>query len=144
MDLRECIQFAKENPVCFLATVEGDQPHVRTFVLEHADESGFYFTLVSTKKMYKQVCTNPKAEICFFHADKDSSKVKQMRVTGLLEQVHEPELLEKAYTKRQWIDKQIGRSVKPLLGIFRLSAGNAFFWTFANAGLEDQIEVLRF
>ena len=144
MDLQECIQFAKDNPVCFIATADGDQPHVRTFVLEKADASGFYFTLVTTKKMYKQVCANPKAEICFFHADPDSSKVRQMRVAGMLEQVNEPDILEKAYEKRQWIDQQIGRSVKPLLAIFRLNTGNAFFWTFANAGREDKIEVLHF
>ncbi len=139
-----CITFARENPICFLATEDGDQPHVRTFVLEHADESGFYFTLVTTKKMYKQVCTNPRVEICFFHEDPDSSQTRQMRITGTLEQVREPDLLEKAYAKRQWIDQQIGRSVKPLLAIFRLNTGNAFFWTFADAGREDQIEVLHF
>lgn len=144
MDLQECLQFAKENPVCFIATADGDQPHVRTFVLEKADESGFYFTLVTTKKMYSQVCANPKAEICFFHADQDPSKTRQMRVTGMLEQVHEEELLEKAYAKRQWIEQQIGRPVKPLLAIFRLNTGSAFFWTFANALREDQIEVLHF
>ena len=144
MDLQECLQFAKDNPVCFIATMDGDQPRVRTFVLEKADETGFYFTLVTTKKMYSQVCANPKAEICFFHADPDHSKTRQMRVTGMLEQVHEPDLLEKAYAKRQWIDQQIGKSVKPLLAIFRLNTGNALFWTFADAGKEGQIEVIHF
>lgn len=144
MNLQEYIQFARENPICFIATVDDDQPHVRTFVLEHADENGFYFTLVTTKKMYKQVCKNPRVEICFFHNDPDSSKTRQMRITGILEQVHEPDLLEKAFAKRQWIEQQIGRPVKPLLEIFRLNAGNALFWTFADAGLEEQIEVLHF
>jgi pyridoxamine 5'-phosphate oxidase len=144
MDLKECTQFATENPVCFIATADGDQPRVRTFVLEKADESGFYFTLVTTKKMYKQVCANPKTEICFFHADQDGSKVKQMRVTGMLEQIYEPDLLEKAYAKRQWIDQHIGISIKPLLATFRLRTGNAFFWTFENAAREEQIEVLHF
>jgi pyridoxamine 5'-phosphate oxidase len=144
MNLQECIQFARENPICFIATIDGNQPHVRTFVLQQADESGFYFTLVNTKKMYQQVCANPRVEICFFHSDSDASKVKQMRINGILEPIQNAELLEKAYAQRQWIDQQIGQPVKPLLAIFRLNAGNAFFWTFTDAGREAQIEVLHF
>lgn len=144
VDLQECIQFAKENPVCFVATAEGDQPRVRTFVLEQADDSGFYFTLVTTKKMYGQVCANPRVEICFYHPDQEFGRVKQMRISGMLEQVYDPVLLEKAFARRQWIEQQIGKPVKPLLAIFRLNTGNAFFWTFADAAREDQIEILHF
>jgi hypothetical protein len=67
-----------------------------------------------------------------------------MRISGIVEQVHDEDLLEKAYAQRQWIDQQIGQPVKPLLAIFRLNTGNAFFWTFTDAGREAQIEVLHF
>jgi uncharacterized pyridoxamine 5'-phosphate oxidase family protein len=29
MELKDCIKFANETPVCYLATAEGDQPSVR-------------------------------------------------------------------------------------------------------------------
>ena len=43
MDFQDCIKFATEIPVCYLATADGDQPRVRTFLLWYADETGFYF-----------------------------------------------------------------------------------------------------
>ena len=76
MDLKECISFARENPLCSLATAEDNQPHVRTVRLDQADDTGFYFTLGMTKKMYRQLCKNPRIELCFFHPDQDSSQVK--------------------------------------------------------------------
>jgi uncharacterized pyridoxamine 5'-phosphate oxidase family protein len=44
MDLKECAQFAAERPVCSLGTIDGDQPRVRTLLMDHADETGFYFS----------------------------------------------------------------------------------------------------
>jgi pyridoxamine 5'-phosphate oxidase len=38
MDLKDCIEFANKNPVCWLATAEGDQPRVRGFLLWYTDE----------------------------------------------------------------------------------------------------------
>jgi len=29
MEINEFIEFANANPVCYLATTDGDQPHVR-------------------------------------------------------------------------------------------------------------------
>ena len=43
MNLQECINFATMNPLCSLATADGDQPQVRIVMLMFADESGFYF-----------------------------------------------------------------------------------------------------
>jgi uncharacterized pyridoxamine 5'-phosphate oxidase family protein len=42
-DYQDCIKFANENPVCYIATMDGDQPRVRGFLMWFADEKGFYF-----------------------------------------------------------------------------------------------------
>jgi len=42
-DSQDCIKFANENPVCYIATMDGDQPRVRGFLMWFADEKGFYF-----------------------------------------------------------------------------------------------------
>jgi len=55
MDLQECIKFASENPVCFLATSEGDQPRVRALLMWFANENGFYFATMSPKQVFKQL-----------------------------------------------------------------------------------------
>lgn len=59
MNYLDCINFAKENPFCFLATMDGDQPRVRTILMVIADETGFYFETFPNKDMSMQMHTNP-------------------------------------------------------------------------------------
>ncbi len=40
MEKQEILEFLKKNPVFFLATSEGDHPHVRAMMLYRADEEG--------------------------------------------------------------------------------------------------------
>ena len=80
MNFEECIQFANENPVCYLATNDNGQPRVRALGLWFADESGFYFQGSFTKEFPHQLKKNPKAEICFY---KPEGRIGTMlRVTG--------------------------------------------------------------
>ncbi len=51
----ECIRFANENPVCYLATTEGDQPRVRVLAFWYADRTGFYFQTGSSKELAGQL-----------------------------------------------------------------------------------------
>jgi len=51
MEIKEFIQFARASPVCFLATADGDQPHVRGMLLFFADETSFYFGPLSPNQM---------------------------------------------------------------------------------------------
>jgi uncharacterized pyridoxamine 5'-phosphate oxidase family protein len=57
--------------VCSLATVDGDQPRVRTFLLWRANEDGFYFETFNPKDVYKQLKSNPKVEMCFYNNEPD-------------------------------------------------------------------------
>jgi pyridoxamine 5'-phosphate oxidase len=72
MDLKEYTQFANDNPTCYLATVEGNQPRVRAIGMWFADETGFYFQSQSVKAMCKQLEKNNKLEAYF--CTKDFSK----------------------------------------------------------------------
>ncbi len=144
MDLQEYLTFATACQAGAVATVDGDQPHVRMIRLEKADESGFYFTLVRSKKMYHQVCANPKVEICFFSMSSDKSQARQMRLTGVMEEIDDPEMLEIAYYSRKLLEQNLGIPLKPLLATFRISHGDLHFWTFANALREEHIEHVTF
>jgi pyridoxamine 5'-phosphate oxidase len=75
MNFKDCIKFANETPLCYLATVGGDQPIVRPLGLWFADNSGFYFQIVSAKKRYvwHQLQANNKVEGCFFQLRRSSS-----------------------------------------------------------------------
>jgi pyridoxamine 5'-phosphate oxidase len=144
MDFQDCVQFATENPVCYLATADGDQPRVRTWLLWYADESGFYFVAMSTKEVAKQLQRNPKVEVCFYNNATDAAGWKQMRVKGEIEFLEDEESLEKAYQNRSFLDDIVGFSVKSLVRPFRISTGEARFWTLANNLKEQELEGIKF
>lgn len=129
MDFKDCIKFANETPVCYLATVEGDQPRVRALGFWFADESGFYFQTAAMKDMYKQLQANPKVEACFWQSDE--TPWKMMRVAGEIEFVDDPELKKKVLEDRPFLKKS-GMTFDHLgLIIFRIAKGEAYFWTTA-------------
>ena len=144
MDFQDYIKFATENPVCYLATADGDQPRVRTFLLWYADESGFYFVPMSTKAVTQQLQRNPKAEVCFYNNAADPADWKQMRVMGEIEFLEDEESLEKAYQNRSFLDDIVGYSVRPLVRPFRIPAGEAHFWTLGDNMKESEIERVDF
>jgi len=43
MDIQDCIKFTNENPICFFATTENDQPRGRALGFWFANETGIYF-----------------------------------------------------------------------------------------------------
>lgn len=139
MTTQECISFATEHPVCSLATVDGDQPRVRTFLLWRANEDGFYFETFNPKDVYEQLKNNPKVEICFFNNESDLEKAKTMRLTGEVEFLDDPDL-----KKQLLADWPFLQDAEPVLEIFRVHSGEAFFWTMADVLKEKEIERVRF
>ena len=63
-------QFLKEAGTYYLATVDGDQPHVRPFGTAEIFEGKLYIQTGKVKNVYKQLIANPKAEICAFQDGK--------------------------------------------------------------------------
>jgi pyridoxamine 5'-phosphate oxidase len=143
MNIQEYIQFANQNPVCFLATMDGNQPRVRTVLLVKADETGFYFDLLSSKKMVKQLLINPKAEACFYNNASDLMQAKQMRATGIMEQVKDDALIQQVASDRSFLDQLAGQPTGPLTMIFRLCQGEAHFWMMPDILKEDQLERVK-
>lgn len=128
MDFKDCIEFARENPVCYVATVDGDQPRVRAFLMWFADESGFYFHTGSPKKVYRQLSHNPKVEICFNTPKFD----RMMRVTGEAEFLDNTNLRARLLEERPFLKAYMKSPEDPLLAIFRIPKGEAQFWTMAD------------
>ena len=59
-------QFLKDAQTYYLATVDGDQPHVRPFGTAEIFEGRLYIQTGKVKNVYKQLIDNPKAEICAY------------------------------------------------------------------------------
>jgi len=127
MEFKDCIKFANENPVSYVATVESDQPRVRAFAMWYADETGFYFHTGAMKPVYKQLKQNPKVELCFYHPAENGGVM--MRVTGIVEFLNDVELRKKLIEERQFLKAWGFTPENDDLVIFRISKGEAYFWT---------------
>jgi len=145
MNFQDCITFANEVQRCFLATAEGDQPRVRALGLWFADERGFYFQTESSKALYAQLTGNRKVEACFYAPDPGSGAGKQMRITGEIEFLDDMALKKKVLEERSFLKAYgIEKPEDPLLVVFRIHKGEAFFWTMANNMKESEIERISF
>jgi len=59
----EVLDFLKANHVYFIATVDGDQPHVRPFGSLNEFEGKLFIATSNTKAVYQQIIANPKVEM---------------------------------------------------------------------------------
>lgn len=62
--MEETLKFLQDCKTFYLATVEGDQPHVRPFGAVCGFEGKLYITTNNQKKVFAQMEKNPKIEIC--------------------------------------------------------------------------------
>jgi uncharacterized pyridoxamine 5'-phosphate oxidase family protein len=85
MTREDILAIIQNNPVFHLATVDGDQPHVRGMLLYKADQEGIVFHTGAFKDLYQQIVQNPKVELCF----QDFKKGMQVRVKGILTEIND-------------------------------------------------------
>jgi pyridoxamine 5'-phosphate oxidase len=141
MSLKEYADFANKNKTCYLATVEGDQPRVRALGMWYADETGFYFQAQTVKAFIKQLEKNPKVEV-YFSAENFS---KAMRVSGKVKFIDDLEVRAKCIQERPFVKNfGITEPDNPLLAVFHLYTGEAYFWTFQDSMKEAQIPRVKF
>ena len=78
--MEEVKEFIKNCGAYFLATVDGDQPHVRPFGTVDIFEGKLYIQTGKCKNVSKQIQSNGKVEICAM----DKSGTKWIRLSGIL------------------------------------------------------------
>jgi len=139
MDFKDYTEFAEKAHTAYFATVDGNQPRVRPIGLWFADERGFYFFTETVKSFYKQLNANKKVEICF-HSDD-----KVMRASGEIEFINDIELRAQLLKDMPFL-KGLGveKPDDPLMAVFRIARGEAFFWTMASNMKEAEIERIKF
>jgi pyridoxamine 5'-phosphate oxidase len=125
MTKEKVLEFATKNPVCSLATIDGNQPRVRTIMLYKADENGIIFCTGRDKAVHKQLQANPAAELCFYNAEQGL----QVRIEGAVEMLDDLELKKKVLEAfsflKPWVDSQ-GYEV---MICYRLNNARAVTWT---------------
>jgi uncharacterized pyridoxamine 5'-phosphate oxidase family protein len=139
MNIHDCIKFTNETPICYLATVDNDQPRVRALGFWFADETGFYFQIGAIKEMYGQLQKNPKVEVCFYKHEGTIGSM--LRVAGKVEFLNDHALKERIFKDRPFL-KDMGLTVdSPDLIIFRIAHGQAYSWSMAdNMKAKEYIE----
>lgn len=94
--------------------------------------------------MTKQLHKNPKVEICFYNNPKDMAQAKQMRIMGEVEFVEDPGLIHRMHEERIFLDDIAGQNLEPYSEIFKVTAGDAHFWTMSDVMKEHRLEHLVF
>ena len=144
MDFQDCIKLANDTRTCYLATTEGDQPRVRAMGLYHVDDTGFYFNTQSVKALAKQLEKNRKVEVCFYASGTGQDIGRVMRVTGEVEFLDDIDLRTRLLEDRPFLKAFIKGPEDPLLVVFRIYKGEAYFWTMADSMKEAEIERIKF
>ena len=62
--IEKVCSFLKDAGTYYLATVDGDQPHVRPFGTAHIFENRLYIQTGKGKDVYRQMKANGQVEIC--------------------------------------------------------------------------------
>jgi pyridoxamine 5'-phosphate oxidase len=136
MNKEEIISFVNANPTCYLATVEGDAPHVRAMGMYKADERGIMIQLSTVKGMYKELVQNPKVELCF------NASGKQVRVSGTAEFMEDQGLKEEVLKARPFLKALVDAHGLDVIKVFRVANAVATVWTMAtNLGPREFIKL---
>jgi pyridoxamine 5'-phosphate oxidase len=120
MDKKEILAFINKNPTAYLATVEGDKPHVRAMGTFRADENGIIFSMQSPKDVYKQLVKNPEVELCYY------AEGVQIRVSGRMEQITDIALKNGIIEKRPFYKPGVEEMGLDYVGAFILKHGKAY------------------
>ncbi|MFH1259952.1 MAG: pyridoxamine 5'-phosphate oxidase family protein [Elusimicrobiota bacterium] len=144
MNFNDCIKFAKEHPLCYLATMDGDQPHVRGFLLWYADETGFYFHTADSKSVFKQLKVNPRLEVCFFVPERYPDLGIMLRVAGKVKFIEDTQVKVRLLEERPFLQEMAGGPDDPKLSVFQIHTGSAYFWRIENNLKESEVEKIKF
>jgi pyridoxamine 5'-phosphate oxidase len=127
MNKSQLLEFIATNPVCHLATVEGDQPRVRGMMMYRADDDGIIFHTGDFKDLYQQIVANPKVEVCFNSTDHR----KQVRISGIAQILDDLGLKKEIVSASPYMKPQIDRQGYDMLIVFRVTHLKAAVWSMA-------------
>jgi pyridoxamine 5'-phosphate oxidase len=119
MDKKEILAFITKNPIAFMATTEGNKPHVRAMGTYRADENGIIFSMQTPKDVYKQLVENPETELCYY------SDGVQVRVSGRFQEVKDLVLKKEITEKRPFYKPGVEKDGWDYVGAFILKKGRA-------------------
>lgn len=125
MNKEEILDFIRANPLCFMATVDGNRPRVRAFDTYRADENGIIYYTHKQKDVYKQITKNPEVEVCYHDANKSTI----IRVSGRMETVEDLELKKEIIETLPFLKKVYEKDDYTNMAVCRLKNGKAYVFS---------------
>jgi pyridoxamine 5'-phosphate oxidase len=135
MNKKEMYEFITANPMGYMATVDGNKPHVRGMETYRADENGLIFYTNKSKDVGKQIAANPEVEVCYF------ANGIQLRVSGRMEMAEDLGLKKEIVEARPFLKpavEQAGNYDQML--VCRLKPVKASTWSMQNL-MDDKVPV---
>lgn len=126
MTRSEALKFISENPLAFVATVEGDCPRVRGFMTVRADEKGLLFNTGKSKDVFRQLGRNPKVELCFFSPKTN----EQLRVSGTVEFTEDKAVKDAVLEKFKFLKPVVEKQGYGVMAPFFVRKARACHWSF--------------
>jgi pyridoxamine 5'-phosphate oxidase len=133
----EILAFITQNPVCTLASAEGDQPHARGF-LSNIIDGKLYFTSSTDKAVGRQLRANPKIELCYLSQDFS----KMLRIRARMKEADDRAVKQRLIDTRDYLAHFSADD--PAFMLLTPVNGEAWFWTLADNLNEDAIESVPF
>jgi len=134
---KDILKFIEENPVCTLATIDNNQPHVRAF-LSNIIDNKIYFTTSTHKNVGKQIIKNQKVELCYLN----SNFSKMLRITTTLLIVDNKKMKQDFIDNREYL-KGFSADDQTFL-LLTLSNSKAKFWSLEDNMKESEIKEILF
>lgn len=132
------LDFVKKNPICTLATTDGDQPRVRGFFTIFFDDEVIYFTTGAPKDVYSQLVRNPRVELCYLTPGFGI----MLRIAGAIEFVDDRAKKQKLIEEKPYLKDFTPDSREFIL--MRLPHGIARFWTITDNMREKDATTIEF
>jgi uncharacterized pyridoxamine 5'-phosphate oxidase family protein len=125
MTKSEILEFINANPLCFMATTEGDTPHVRGMRAYRADYDGIIFYTSKDKALHQQLMQNPKAEVCFY----DFQNIVQVRASGKMELIEDLELKKEIGSTRPNAKTRVEKEGYDWIAVYQLKNVRISVWS---------------
>ena len=125
--MNEVIEFLKENPVQYFATVGLDnKTKVRPFQFMIEDGGKLYFCTNNEKDVFKQIKNNPYVEVCV-----SNSKFQWMRLNGKVKFSNDMDIKKKVIESSPLVKSLYKTADNPIFEIFYLEDAKAIIADFS-------------
>jgi hypothetical protein len=82
--------------------------------------------------------------VVYYNNPANLGEAQEMRVAGTAELVMDPALIKKVAQDRAYLEPIAGQPIEPITEIWRISHGDAHFWTMMDVLKEPQLEHIKF